>query len=283
MKRKLPVVLIAIAMALTLATPAFAAGSATPLRSGSSNVTIFGAASLNRVFPALVKAFKVAHPRYKDRKFVYNFQGTDTLVSQIEQGATPDIFAGASTKYGNTLYNDGFIVTPVSFCQNVLTVITPIADTAAPADLGALADSGVMIAIGNASVPVGTYTRTVLNNLSNSADPYDAPYGTDYGTKVLANAVAQLPNVSGVVLLVATNNVDAGFCYQSDYWYARAKVKQIVIPDTYQSVPKPTYPIARLKSAAHPVIAQKLINFILGKTGQKILKSYQFLPKPAAS
>ena len=43
---------------------------------------------------------------YKNVKFVFNFQGTDTLVAQIEQGAPADVFAGASIKYGTKLVNE---------------------------------------------------------------------------------------------------------------------------------------------------------------------------------
>ena len=286
MGRKLWVTLVTLAVALALAAPALAAGQS---RAAAATPTfnVYAAASLSKVFPAMVPVFKAKHPTYKHFKFRFNFQGTDVLTAQIEQGAPADVFAGASTKYGDALYHGGvaptFIKAPVNFCQNKLVVITPAKNPAGitVTSLGQLANPGVVIAIGDSAVPIGTYTRTVLNNLSNAAAPYLAPYGTTYGTSVLANAIAQVPNVNAVVLLVETDNVDAGFCYVSDAHSAGALVKRIVIPNTYQSNPLPTYPIAALRHAAHPILAQRWVNFVMGKTGQKLLHKYDFMAKPA--
>ena len=54
-----------------------------------------------------------------------------------------------------------------------------------------------------------------------------------------------------------------------------------MIPAAYQTSPLPTYPLARVKTAAQPKAAARFINFVLGARGQKILKAYGFLPKPS--
>jgi molybdate transport system substrate-binding protein len=274
MRRRLALFLLAIVMALVLAVPAFAAGPAKTARTASPNVNVFAAASLTYAFPAIVPAFKKAHPKYRNVRFHFNFQGTDTLVAQIQQGAPADVFAGASTKYGNVLFSGGLINTPQNFCQNKLIVITPKKNPAHLHSLAGLATPGVMISIGDATVPIGAYTRTVLGNLNTH-------YGSTYKTRVLANVVSDELTVSYVVALVKLDEVDAGFVYVSDAHSAGSSVTRLSIPNTYQSNPLPTYPIATTKSSTHPAIARSFVKFVLGKSGQKILKMYSFLPKPA--
>ena len=120
-------------------------------------------------------------------------------------------------------------------------MITPKTNPAKLHTLADLARPGVMIAIGDAAVPIGTYTRTVLTNLN-------AIYGASYTTNVLANVVSNEVNVTAVVPLVKLNEVDAGFVYKSDAQSAGTSVQRVPIPAAYQTNPLPTYPIAVTKS-----------------------------------
>jgi molybdate transport system substrate-binding protein len=238
---------------------------------------VFAAASLNKAFPAEAKAFKAKWPRYKNIKFVFNFQGTDTLVAQIQQGAPADVFAGASLKYGTTLYSANLIVSPVSFCQNRLCVIVPSSNPAKIATLAEIPSKAYYVAVGSSTVPIGTYTSTVLDKMAAS----DA-YPDDYKTQIMSKAVTCL-NVTQVVSLVMLAEVDAGFCYNSDAKYAGAKVKRMAIPSEFQTAPLPTYPLARTVSTKYPKLSQRFVNFVMSAQGQKILKTWGFLPKPAAT
>jgi molybdate transport system substrate-binding protein len=274
MKRRGFVLLAAIAALLlssvgtNLATSAQAATRAT-------NFNVFAAASLLKAFPAMVAPFKKSHKAFKGVKFVFNFQGTDVLVAQIQQGAPADVFAGASTKYGDQLFKAGLINSPSNFCQNKLIVILPKSN---PGNIGSLADlavSGKKIAIGDANVPIGTYTRTVLKNLN-------AKFGSDYSAKVLANVVTTETNVTNVVTDVVLGEADAGFVYVTDAQYTLSKIKRLFIGQAYQSNPLPTYPIAVVKSTKNGTLAKQFTYFVLHKRGQAILKKWGFLPPPAA-
>jgi len=135
MKRRSWVLLAVAAAGMVLvgvgASPASAATQ--------TRCTVFAAASLYKAFPAMVKPFKAKYPQYKNVRFDFSFQGTDALVAQIELGATPDVFAGASVKYGNQLITDGFVASQRLFCQNKLCVIRPVANAAKVNTLGDLA------------------------------------------------------------------------------------------------------------------------------------------------
>src|SRR5260370_14582321 len=76
--------------------------SSTPL---SGTVAVFAAASLTDAFNALGNSFQAANPGVTMK---FNFSGTPTLVTQIEQGAPADVFASAYTSNMDKLTADGF-------------------------------------------------------------------------------------------------------------------------------------------------------------------------------
>lgn len=277
MKWKIRTLLVAAMVTAVLFCTLAGVAAGTTRKAAPAPFNVFAAASLNHVFPAMVPRFKTVYPKYKNVKFVFNFQGTDILVQQIEQGASADVFAGASTKYGNQLVTDGLVGPLNLFCRNRLCVITPASNPAGIKTLGDLAGSGVLIAVGDAAVPIGTYTRTVVQKISTSGT-----YGTDYYTKVMANVAASATNVSAVVALVKLGEVDAGFCYVSDaQWPGTASaVNFFAIDDAYQSSPLPTYPIAQVNTAGRPAMAQRWMQFVMSQKyhrGQYFLKKYGFV------
>jgi molybdate transport system substrate-binding protein len=75
--------------------------------------TVFAAASLSEVFPRI------------DPDATYNFAGSDDLATQITEGAPADVFAAASTKYPDLLYEDGLVDKPEVFATNKLVLIVP--------------------------------------------------------------------------------------------------------------------------------------------------------------
>jgi molybdate transport system substrate-binding protein len=268
-------VLLAAVAALVISTTGTSfAASPQPTSRATTKFNVFAAASLLYAFPAMVPVFKSTHKAFKNVKFVFNFQGTDTLVAQIQQGAPADVFAGASTKYGDQLLKAGLVNPYSKFCQNKLIVILPKSNPGNIKSLADLATSGKKIAIGNPNVPIGTYTLTVLKNLN-------ALYGASYSTNVQANVVTQEANVTAVVTDVLLGEADAGFCYVTDAQYAGKKIKRVYIGDRFQSNPLPTYPIATVKASSNASLAAQFVYFVLHARGQAIMKKWGFLPPPA--
>jgi len=277
---KKPWLLLLLVLLAVMVVPALDPAHA----SAATTLKVFAAASLDKAFPAEAGAFKATHPKYKNVKFSFEFLGTDVLVAQIiNEPAAADVFAGASTAYGDTLADhvdgssnpDPLIQPYVKFCQNKLCIVLPKGNLAGIASLADVASKSTQIAVGQASVPIGKYTNTVLTNISN-----DAAYGAAYKTTIQSKSI-YLQNVASIDGVVAFGGVDAGFVYNSDYkQLIPYGVTRVVIPDTYQTSPLPTYPLARTTHTTHPVLAQKFVNFVYGKSGQKILKAWGFLPKP---
>ncbi len=238
------------ALAVLFALVSLALPSAT---GAGGNFTVFAAASLTEVFPKIDKT-----PRY-------SFAGSDQLALQIRQGAPADVFASASPKYTQLLYHDGLVRKPVTFATNKLIVIVPKSNPAGIHSVYDLRRSGIKLVIGDQSVPIGSYTRQLLDALGIK----DA---------VLHNVVSQETDVKGIVAKVALGEADAGFVYVTDSRPVASKVQKIFLPAWAQ--PPIRYQVAMVGSTSRRVEARAFVKNLLSKRGRLLLKRAGFgLPK----
>jgi len=244
---------------------ATATGTPTPTR----NLTVFAAASLTDAFQEIGKQFEIDHPGVR---VAFDFAGSQTLRTQIEQGASVDVFASADQTNMETLVNDQLIIpdTPRNFITNRLLIILPPSNPAglqSPADL---ARPGIKLILGDQTVPVGKYARLVLDKMVQ-----DPQYGADFKAKVLANVVSNETDVKQVVVKVELGEGDAGIVYLSDA-VAAPGLKTIQLPakDNVTAV----YPIAVLKNAPNPNLAELFVNAVLSAQDQTILNKWGFTP-----
>jgi molybdate transport system substrate-binding protein len=237
------------ALALVCSLPA--SGSA---QTGSGGrLTVFAASSLTDVFPKID-----ARPRY-------GFAGSDVLALQIQQGAPADVFAAASPKYPELLYKQGVVQKPIQFATNTLVLVVPKSNPAQIHTVDDLTKPGVKIVIGDPSVPVGSYTRTVLGNLGISA-------------AVLKNVVSQETDVRSVLGKVALGEADAGFVYLTDARTVRGKVKVITLRESAQA--HVVYEVAVVKGAPHLQDAYRYVTRLIRPAAQLELERFGFGPRP---
>lgn len=235
-----------------------------------TKLTVLAAASLTNVFPQIGALFSKDHPGVA---FTYSFGGTDQLAAQIQQGAPADVFAGASTKYGDQLADGGQIKPYTVFCTNQLVLITPASNPAGIASPRDLATKPVKLVIGSETVPVGAYTRTVLSNL-------DSVYGSGYSDRVMAKVVSNEDSVSSIVTKVESGEADAGFVYITDSLAAGSQVNTIKLPADAQAVAK--YPIAVVSASKNATPAQQFADFVLTPPAQRLLQQAGFGPPPSS-
>jgi molybdate transport system substrate-binding protein len=214
-----------------------------------SALNVYAAASLTQVFPRID-----GRPRYQ-------FGGSDQLAAQIEQGAPADVYASASPKYAELLYHDGFVRKPVVFATNRLILIVPTANPAKIHSVYDLRRKGVRVVIGDQSVPVGAYTRQVLDALGIT-------------TAVMKNVVDQEPDVKGIVTKIALGEGDAGFVYRTDARPVRRRVIAISLPDWAQ--PPIRYEIAVSRRSAHADAARAFVRRVLSTRGRHLLGAAGF-------
>ena len=230
-------------------------------------LTVFAAASLTDAFTEIGAAFDAANPGVTT---TFNFAGSQTLRTQVEEGAPADVFASANSKEMETLVTGTFIAADAAqvFLTNKLVVILPADNPAALKKLEDLANPGIKIVLAAEEVPVGKYARQAL-------DLMDASFGTGFKDKVLANVVSNEDNVKQVVTKVQLGEADAGIVYTSDA-IAAPDLKTIEIPADLNVIAK--YPIAPLSKSENADLAAKFIEYVLSAEGQAILAKWGFAP-----
>ena len=242
----------ALLLSIALLT-AFTAGATAGTRRATAQMNVFAAASLSVAFPQFDGGQK------------YNFAGTDALAAQIRLGAPADLFAGASPDAPQALYRAGLVDQPVTFATNKLVLAVPIAN---PANITSIYDverPGTKLLIGTATVPIGAYTRQVLNNMGIT-------------NQVLPRVVSQEQNVTAIQSKVALGTADAGFMYVTDALAVADKVKVIPVPAWAQ--PPVRYQIAIVSKSANKADAAAFIKRLTSTAGRKLLVDNGFgVPK----
>jgi molybdate transport system substrate-binding protein len=245
MKRPIPVLLLLV----LLFAPA---ASATSQSAKRAQITVYAAASLTNVFPAIDKTEK------------YSFGGSNALAAQIEQGAPADVFASANMTLPKKLKQEGDCSKPVVFTRNRLVIVAPSSNPAGIRNIYDLTKAGVKIVIAASGVPVGTYTQQILKNMNLTS-------------AVMKNVVSQETDVREVLSKVALDEADAGFVYSTDAKTVPNKVKVIKVPAWAQ--PKVQYGICVVSSSTHKPDAKAFIKRVLSKKGQKKLHNFGFLAR----
>ena len=246
------------------------AGAAAPGAPDTDTLTVFAAASLAESFAELSAAFEAQHPTVN---VAAHFAGSQTLRTQLEQGASADVFAPADWQQMAPLRDAGLLAdTPVYFVANRVTVVAP-AHSDAVQSLSDLAKANVKIAIAAAAVPAGAYTRRSLDLMAD-----DAAFPPGFAAAVLANVVTNETSVRGVAQKVSLGEVDAGFVYETDAAAPQhaGRLRAIAVPLHLTEAAQ--YPIATLAGAAQPAHAAKFVEFALSDDGLAILRKHGFAP-----
>jgi len=236
-----------------------------------TTLTVFTAASLTGAFSDIGEAYMAENP---DVVVDCVFDGSQALRTQIEQGASPDIFVSANTKHMGALQGEGFMDndTVAVFLENSLAVIVPAENPANITSLADLARPGVKLVIGTKDVPFGSDPRPVRETMA--AAP---AYGTAYLDAVMENVISEETAVSTVIPKLTLGEADAAIVYKSDVLPEdRDKVRRIEIPAEYNVIA--TYPLGILAESPNKDEAESFIEFVRGPAGSAILESYGFDP-----
>jgi molybdate transport system substrate-binding protein len=234
-------------------------GSNTSTSSSASSgpLVVSAAASLKDAFTTYGQQFGQAR---------FSFAGSDELAAQIRQGVKPDVFASANTKLPDQLFASHLVSKPVVFAGNRLVLAVP-AKAAKVSSLGAISKPGVKLAIGSATVPVGSYTRQVLGRLPAAER-----------AAILKNVRSEEPDVKGVVGKLTQGAADAGFVYITDVKAAKGQLRAIELPRSLK--PSGAYGVAVVDGAKHPAAARRFVAGLLNGKGRQDLLAAGFEPPP---
>jgi molybdate transport system substrate-binding protein len=215
-----------------------------------SRIVVFAAASLKSVFAEMSEQFKTDNP---GATVDFSFGGSSDLATQLTQGATADVFASADTAQMNVVAKAGLLAAdPTNFASNTLIIVTSAGN---PKHIGSFADlakPGLSVVICQQKVPCGAATHRIEDT-----------------TGVHLNPVSEELSVSDVLNKVTSGQADAGLVYVTDAINAGNALTPIPFPEAAGAVN--VYPIAALKKAPQPALAQKFVAMVTGETGQKIL------------
>jgi molybdate transport system substrate-binding protein len=250
---------VLLASAMLLAACGGTGGTASTSPSSSSlngYINVFAAASLTASFNALGISFHQAHPGVGVN---FNFAGTPTLVTQIEQGAPADVFASADTTNMDKLAADGYTSgSSRVFARNQLEIVVAPGNPKGITGLADLAKSGVIYISEGPTVPVGKYSLQALAMA---------------GVKVTPKSLET--SVTAVISKIELGEADAGIVYTTDIQAAGSKVQGVQIPAADNVIA--TYPIVAVKGTKYSDVANAFVDYVLSSTGQSMLATFGFL------
>jgi molybdate transport system substrate-binding protein len=210
---------------------------------------VLAAASLTEVLPRIDPAARSS------------FGGSNQLAQQIRQGAPFDVFLSASPVYTRALHREGRLRKPVAFATNSLALIVPRANRQRIRTVFDLAKrSKLRLVVAGRQVPIGLYTREVLERLGL--------------LRVLRKAASLEPDVKGVVGKVALGEADAGFAYRTDVRPVAKKVKAIPLPP--KSQPTVRYEAAIASEPESIEAARAFVTALLSPDGRRVLEAASF-------
>jgi molybdate transport system substrate-binding protein len=225
--------------------------------SATGTVIVLAASSLTEAVTKYGESFEGANVKA-------SFAGSDELAAQIQQGAEADVFASADTEYPRQLHEEGLVGKPRVFCRNELVIAVPEgSDVKSLADL---AKPGTKIVIGDPSVPVGSYTRTVLSRLPASQRQ-----------AITSNVVSEETQVASIVAKLEGGAADAGFVYVTDEKGAEG-LEPVAIEAKLQ--PDVEYAVAVVSSSADKPAAEAFVSGLIAGEGQEDLRAAGFLSPP---
>lgn len=238
---------------------------------------VFAAASMTETLNQLGQAYMADHPEVT---IVFNFDSSGTLKTQIQEGADCDIFISAGQKQMNQLditakpeaNPDGldFVKegTRFNILENKVALAVPEGNPAGIQSYDDLAtklgEGKVVLAMGNADVPVGQYTQKILAFYELSEEKLAAAGSVTYGS-----------NVKEVTTQVSEAAVDCGIIYQTDAFSAKLTVVDTATAEMCGQV---IYPAAILKNSQNAQTAQAFLDYLVSDAGDAVFEAVGFTP-----
>lgn len=228
-------------------------------------VTVFAAASLGDAFRALQGAFERKHPHWKLR---FNFAASSTLRVQIQQGAPADVFASADQTQLQPLVASRQAGPPRVFARNRLVLVVPAGNPGRLRSAKDLSRPGLRVLGTAANVPIGAYTRQVLQKLARLPG-----YPPDFAAGVERNVVSKEANVRAVLAKTELGEGDAALVYETDA-RSSTRVRMIPLPEAAQVIAE--YPVAPVVGGGQRAGGEAFIRFLLSPEGKTTLRRFGF-------
>ena len=262
--KKLAALVLALVMSMTM-----------PVCAMADELIVFAAASMTETMTQIAELYKAVAP---DIEIVYNFDSSGTLKTQIEEGADCDLFISAAPKQMNALditseaNTDGldFVLqgTRINLLENKVALAVPEGNPKGVESydqlIAGLKEGSLMLAMGNADVPVGQYTQKIL-----------AYYGVSEADLAAAGVITYGSNVKEVTTQVSEATVDCGIIYGTDAYSAGL---QVVDTATAEMCGQVIYPAAVLNITKNESAAKAFLEYLTGEEASAVVEAVGFSP-----
>ena len=238
---------------------------------------VFAAASMTETLTKLGSQYMDEHPNVN---IVFNFDSSGTLKTQIQEGADVDIFISAGQKQMNQLditadaavNTEGldFVLegTRFNILENKVALAVPEGNPTGINSyddlIAGLKDASIMLAMGNADVPVGQYTQKILTYFELVEEDLAAAGSITYGS-----------NVKEVTTQVSEATVDCGIIYQTDAFSAGLTVVDTATAEMCGQV---IYPAAVMNVSKNVEEAKAFLEFLTGDAADAVFENVGFTP-----
>ena len=229
--------------------------------SDAKELTVFAAASMTETLTQIKELYEAENP---DIVLTFNFDSSGTLKTQIEEGADCDVFISAGQKQMNELdISAGEEKNPdqldivlegsrIDLLENKVVLVVPEGNPRGIESFDSLAEllkeGEILLAMGNADVPVGQYTQKIL-----------AYYGLDEAELAAAGKITYGTNVKEVTTQVVEGSVDCGVVYGTDAFSAGLEP---VDRATAEMCGQVIYPAAVMKNSTAVDDAQAFLDYL---------------------
>ena len=240
-------------------------------------VIVFAAASMTETLTEIGNAYMEENPEVT---LTFNLDSSGTLKTQIQEGADCDIFISAGQKQMNQLdinanpevNTEGldFVLEGTRFdiLENKVALAVPEGNPAGIESYDDLKDGlaagEVMLAMGNADVPVGQYTQKILAYYELSEEDLAAAGNITYGS-----------NVKEVTTQVSEATVDCGIIYATDAFSANLTVVDTATPEMCGQV---IYPAAVLNVTENEEAAKAFLEYLTEDAADTVFEAVGFTP-----
>ena len=217
---------------------------------------------------------------HENVNIVFNFDSSGTLKTQIQEGADCDIFISAGQKQMNQLdisanpevNTEGldFVLegTRFNILENKVALAVPEGNPAGINSyddlIAGLKDASIMLAMGNADVPVGQYTQKILKFYELVEEDLAAAGSITYGS-----------NVKEIATQIAEGIVDCGIIYQTDAFSAGLTVVDTATAEMCGQV---IYPAAVLNVSKNTEAAKGFLEFLTTEAADAVFENVGFTP-----
>lgn len=250
---------------------------AEPRPEEKTELTVFAAASLTETLTRIGEDYKAVAP---DVTLTFSFDSSGTLKTQIEEGAACDLFLSAAPKQMDQLdaaaaANEGLdVILPdsrVDLLENKVVLAVPEGNPAGVSSFDELArrlgEGDILLAMGNADVPVGQYTQKIFAYYGLTEEELNAAGALTYGT-----------NVKEVTSQISEGTVDCGVVYATD---AASAGLTAVDAAGEAMCGRVVYPAAVLRNSAHREQAQAFLDYLKSGAAGEVFASVGFTPLTA--